>query len=208
MPTKVGDTDNQTKSKKMEAYIFDAIRTPRGNGKAGKSSLKDIKPVQLLSQLYAALEQRTGLSNTEIEAVILGCVGQVGGQGANIAKVSTLYHGWEHHIEGITMNTFCSSALSAIGLANAKVSSGMNDLVIAGGIEMLSIVPMFADKGAWFADKEVVEKSHFTHMGVSADLIATIEDQRRTGCICRSISSKSGLCDSKWLFLEIFSACR
>ena len=72
----------------MEAYIFDAIRTPRGNGKAGKSSLKDIKPVKLLSQLYAALEQRTGLSNTEIEAVILGCVGQVGGQGANIAKVS------------------------------------------------------------------------------------------------------------------------
>jgi acetyl-CoA C-acetyltransferase len=159
----------------MEAYIFDAIRTPRGNGKAGKSSLKDVKPVQLLSQLYAALETRTGISDDAVEAVVLGCVGQVGEQGANISKVSTLYHGWGHHIEGITINTFCSSALSAIGLAKAKINSGMNDLVIAGGIEMLSKVPMFADKGAWFTDAEVIEKTHFTHMGVSADLIATME---------------------------------
>lgn len=159
----------------MDTYIFDAIRTPRGNGSAKKSALKDIKPVQLLAQLYTALEQRTGISDREIEAVILGCVGQVGAQGANIAKVSTLYHNWGHHIEGITMNTFCSSALSAIGLAHAKIKAGMNDLVIAGGIEMLSNVPMFADQGAWFADPEVIEKSNFTHMGVSADLIATME---------------------------------
>ncbi len=159
----------------MEAYIFAALRTPRGNGKAGKSRLKDCKPVQLLSQLYAALERQTGISNEAIEAVILGCVGQVGGQGANVAKVSTLFHGWGHHIEGITINTFCSSALSAIGLARAKITSGMNDLVVAGGVEMLSVVPMFADKGAWFADPEVVQKSNFTHMGVSADLIASLE---------------------------------
>ncbi len=159
----------------MEAYIFDAIRTPRGKGSAKKGSLKDIKPIELLSQLYTALEKRTGINNKEIEAVILGCVGQVGSQGTNIAKVSTLYHQWDHNIEGITINTFCSSALSAIGLANAKVTSGMNDLVIAGGVEMLSNVPMFADKGAWFADEEVIEKAHFTHMGVSADLIASME---------------------------------
>lgn len=159
----------------MDTYIFDAVRTPRGNGSAKKSALKDIKPIELLSQLYAALEKRTGINDETIEAVILGCVGQVGGQGTNIAKVSTLYHNWGHHIEGMTINTFCSSALSSIGLGNAKIKSGMNDMVIAGGVEMLSRIPMFADKGAWFADPDVVEKSHFTHMGVSADLIATIE---------------------------------
>ncbi|MEM9822556.1 MAG: acetyl-CoA C-acyltransferase [Bacteroidota bacterium] len=159
----------------MDAYIFDAIRSPRGNGKANKSSLHQIKPIELLSQLYTAFEQRTPIDHRDIESVILGCVGQIGDQGANIAKISTLYHGWGPHLEGITLNTFCTSALSAIGLAKAKINSGMNDLVIAGGIEMLSNVPMFADQGAWFADKEVARKSHFTHMGVAADLIATLE---------------------------------
>lgn len=163
----------------MDAYIFDAIRTPRGKGSAKKGALKDIKPIHLLSQLYTSLEKRTGINNEEIEAVILGCVGQVGAQGSNIAKISTLYHNWGHHIEGMTINTFCSSALTAIGLANAKITAGMNDMVIAGGIEMLSSVPMFADKGAWFADDEVVEKTHFTHMGVSADLIANLEKYTR-----------------------------
>ncbi|MEL6863177.1 MAG: acetyl-CoA C-acyltransferase [Bacteroidota bacterium] len=163
----------------MEAYIFDAVRTPRGKGAANKGSLREVKPVDLLAQLYTALEERTGVSDQEIEAVILGCVGQVGGQGTNIAKISTLYHQWGHHIEGITVNTFCTSALSAIGLANAKVVSKMNGLVIAGGIEMLSQVPMFADKGAWFTDEEVVKKTGFTHMGVSADLIAHLEGYER-----------------------------
>lgn len=159
----------------MDAYIFDAIRTPRGKGSNKKGALKDIKPVDILSQLYTALENRNGINDKELQSVILGCVGQVGGQGANIAKVSTLYHNWGHHIEGLTVNTFCSSALTAIGLANAKVNSGMSDMVVAGGIEMLSSVPMFADKGAWFSDNEVMEKTDFTHMGVSADLIASIE---------------------------------
>jgi len=159
----------------MEAYIFDAVRSPRGKGSAKKGSLRNIKPVQLLSQLYRALEERNTLDAKEIEAVILGCVGQVGGQGADIAKVSSLYHGWGDHIEGMTVNTFCSSGMTAISLAAAKVASGMSDMVVAGGIEMLSQVPMFSDKGAWFADTEVAEKTGYTMMGVSADLIANIE---------------------------------
>ncbi|MEO1262838.1 MAG: acetyl-CoA C-acyltransferase [Bacteroidota bacterium] len=159
----------------MDTYIFDAVRSPRGKGSAKKGALKDIKPIDLLSQLYAALESRTGVKDQEVESVILGCVGQVGGQGSNLAKVSTLYHNWGHHIEGLTVNTFCTSALTAIGLAKAKINAGMSDLVIAGGIEMLSSVPMFADKGAWFSDDEVVQKTDFTHMGVSADLIASME---------------------------------
>ena len=159
----------------MDTYIFDAVRTPRGKGSAKKGALKDVKPVDLLSQLYGALESRTEINDQEIDSVILGCVGQVGGQGANISKVSTLYHNWGHHMEGMTVNTFCTSALTAIGLAHAKINAGMTDLVIAGGIEMLSSVPMFADKGAWFSDDEVIKKTDFTHMGVSADLIASLE---------------------------------
>ncbi len=158
----------------IEAYIFDAIRTPIGKG-SKSGALSQIKPVELLSQLYSALEQRNAIQSTHIEAVALGCVGQIGEQGANIAKISTLYHGWSHHIDGFTINGFCTSALTAIGLATAKVRSGMNAMVIAGGVEMLSQVPMFADKGSWFNDTIVSEKSNFTHMGVSADLIASLE---------------------------------
>lgn len=162
-----------------EAFIFDALRTPRGKGSAKNGALKNLKPMDVLSQLYTALEKRTNLNDKDIEGIILGCVGQVGDQGANIAKISAVYHGWGNHIDGATVNTFCSSALTAIGMATAKIRSGMADMVIAGGIEMLSRVPMFADKGAWFSDQEVIEKSGFTHMGVAADLIASLEGFKR-----------------------------
>ena len=158
-----------------EAYIYDAIRTPRGKGSAKTGSLRNVRPINLLSQLYAALEQRNDLDTAAIDGVILGCVGQVGHQGANIAKISILYHGWADHIDAVTLNTFCTSALTAIGFASAKISSGMSDMMVAGGIEMLSQVPMFVDKGAWFSDADVIGRSHFTHMGVAADLIATKE---------------------------------
>lgn len=162
-----------------EAYIFDAIRTPRGKGSAKRGALKDIKPIDLLSQLYQALEDRTNLNDADISEVLLGCVGQVGDQGADIAKISTLYHGWGNHINGATVNTFCSSSLTAIGMATAKIRASMSDMVVAGGVEMLSRVPMYADKGSWFTDEQVIEQSHFTQMGVAADLIASIENFER-----------------------------
>lgn len=158
-----------------DTYIFDAIRSPRGKGSAKKGALRNILPVDLLSQLYSALEERNGIDGSEIENLLLGCVGQVGEQGANLAKISTLYHGWGDQINGVSVNTFCSSALTAIGLGHAQIQAGMSDMLIAGGIEMLSQVPMFADKGAWFTHPEVVEKADYTLMGVSADLIASIE---------------------------------
>jgi acetyl-CoA C-acetyltransferase len=163
-----------------EAYIFDAIRTPRGKGSAKNGALKDIKPIHLLSQLFTALEGRTGIADKDIEGIMLGCVGQYGDQGANIAKIATVYHGWGNHIDGSTVNSFCTSALTAIGMTTAKIRSGMSEMLLAGGVEMLSRVPMFADKGAWFSDKEVTEGSHFTHMGVAADLIASIEGYTQT----------------------------
>ncbi len=163
----------------METYIFDAVRTPRGKGSKEKGALANIKPINLLSQLYAALEKRNGIDSKDIDSLILGCVGQVGGQGANIAKISSLYHGWGDHIDAMTVNTFCSSALTAIGLAYAKVQAGLSDMVVAGGIEMLSQVPMFSDQGAWFADKDVTVKTNYTIMGISADLIASLEGFNR-----------------------------
>lgn len=159
----------------MEVYIFDAIRSPRGKGDKKKGSLREVKAIYLLSQLYSALEERNDMDSKAIEAVILGCVGQLDSQGADIAKISTLYHGWGNHIEGMTINTFCASSMTAIGLAYAKIKAGISDMVVAGGIEMLSQVPMFADKGAWFADADVTEKTGYTIMGISADLIASLE---------------------------------
>ena len=158
-----------------ETYIFDAVRSPRGKGHAEKGSLRNIKPIDLLSQLYTAIESRNDLDSSQLDLLILGCVGQVKDQGSNIAKISAIYHGWDDNIEGISINTFCTSAMTAIGLGMAKINSGMADLAIVGGIEMLSQVPMFADRGMWFADPVVSEKTGFTMMGVSADLIASQE---------------------------------
>ncbi|MEO1651952.1 MAG: acetyl-CoA C-acyltransferase [Bacteroidota bacterium] len=174
----------------QDVYIFDAVRSPRGKGSAKKGALKDTKPLDLLSQLYDALEARNPLDDKVLDSIILGCVGQVGDQGANIAKISAVYQGWSDHIQGLTVNTFCSSALTAIGLATAQIQSGMSNLVIAGGIEMLSRVPMYADKGAWFSDPEVVEKSHFTSMGVAADLIASLEGFKRTDLDAYAVQSQ------------------
>ena len=159
-----------------ETYIFDAVRSPRGKGHAEKGSLRNIKPIDLLSQLYTAIESRNDLDSSQLDLLILGCVGQVKDQGSNIAKISAIYHGWDDNIEGISINTFCTSAMTAIGLGMAKVNSGMADLAIVGGIEMLSQVPMFADRGMWFADPVVSEKTGFTMMGVSADIIASQEN--------------------------------
>jgi len=97
-----------------EAYIFDAIRTPRGKGSAKRGALKDIKPIHLLSQLYGALEDRTNLDNKEVQEILLGCVAQIGDQGADIAKISAIHHGWGDHIDGTALNSFCTASLSAI----------------------------------------------------------------------------------------------
>ena len=162
-----------------EAYIFDAIRTPRGKGSAKRGALKDIKPIHLMSQLYQALEDRTNLDDKDVQEILLGCVAQVGDQGADIAKISAIHHGWGDHLDGTALNSFCTASLSAIGLATAKIRSEMSDMVIAGGVEMLSRVPMFSDKGAWYADEEIAESAHFTQMGVSADLISSLEGFER-----------------------------
>jgi acetyl-CoA C-acetyltransferase len=158
----------------MDAYILDAVRTPRGAAKK-TGALASVKPIDLLAALYRALEQRSGLDTALVDDVVLGCATQTGEQGANIARISALYAGWSERVSGTTLNRFCCSGLDAINYAALKVSSGLERLVVAGGVESASRVPMFGDNGAWFADPLVRERTGFVHMGVAADLVATLE---------------------------------
>ncbi|WP_312470286.1 acetyl-CoA C-acyltransferase [Neobacillus sp.] len=162
----------------MEAFIFDTVRTPRGAAKKS-GSLLEVNPINYVSQLFHALETRNELSLAEVKDIILGCVTQVREQGANIAKVAALYTGLPSTIPGITVNRYCASGLDAVLIAAAKVKAGMDDLVIAGGVESSSRVPMFSDDGSWFSDPEVREKTNFLHMGVSADIMASLSGMNR-----------------------------
>ena len=158
----------------MDAFIIDAVRTPRGKGRPG-GALQGVKPIELLRPLYGALATRNNLDTSEVDDVILGCVTESGEQGSNIAKISALYAGWSDRISGATANRFCASALEACHNAAAKVATGMSGLIACGGVESMSRVPMLSDGGAWFQDRSVAEKTGFVFMGLSADLLATLE---------------------------------
>ncbi|MCU0447243.1 MAG: acetyl-CoA C-acetyltransferase [Microscillaceae bacterium] len=157
------------------AYIYDAVRTPRGVGKPEKGALSRTKPIDLLATLYHALQNRNSLNTSEIEEVILGCNTVIGEQGANIAKISALYAGWSAQIAGMTVSSFCTSGLEAFNTGAARIMSGMETGVVVGGVESMSRIPMYSDAGAWFQDSEVRQAVSYIHMGISADLIATLE---------------------------------
>ncbi|MGI9288408.1 MAG: acetyl-CoA C-acyltransferase [Pseudomonadales bacterium] len=160
------------------AYIFDAIRTPRGKARPD-GGLHDLSPLDLLDTLYHALQARNNLDPAAVGDVVLGCVTQHGEQAANIAKTSTLSAGWSSQISGITVNRFCSSGLDAINLAALKVAAGQDDMTVAGGVEMMSRVPMLADKAAAFIDLSVAARCQLLMMGSGADLIASLYDVSR-----------------------------
>jgi acetyl-CoA C-acetyltransferase len=156
-----------------QAYIYDAVRTARGRAK-DTGALHALTPLDLMAALYKALEQRSGLDPNKVEDVILGCATQVGEQAANIAKTSSLYAGWPSSIPGITVNRYCSSGIDAAIFAAMKVSTGMASCVVAGGVEMMSRVGMFADKPKAFTDPALASKLGMLMMGNGADLIATL----------------------------------
>ena len=156
-----------------EAYIFDAIRTPRGKGKAS-GALNEVKPVTLLTLLMKALEQRNHLDTAQVDDVVLGCVTPVGNQGGNIARAAVLNADWNEDVTGMQLNRFCSSGLEAVNLAAMKVRSGWEELVVAGGVESMSRVPMGMDGGALAYDPAVSGKVKFVPQGIGADLIATL----------------------------------
>ncbi|WP_294734864.1 acetyl-CoA C-acetyltransferase [uncultured Pseudomonas sp.] len=157
-----------------QALIFDAIRTPRGKGKAD-GALHSVKPVNLVAGLLTALQQRTGLDTRQVDDIVLGCVTPVGDQGADIAKTAALVADWDVSVAGVQINRFCASGLEAVNLGAMKVRSGFEDLVVVGGVESMSRVPMGSDGGAWVLDPHTNMHSHFTPQGIGADLIATLE---------------------------------
>ena len=156
-----------------EAYIFDAIRTPRGKGKKD-GSLYEVKPVNLLAGLLTELQRRNDLDTSQVDDVVMGVVSPVGDQGAVIAKVAALKAGWDFTCSGIQINRFCASGLEAVNLAAQKVRSGWEDLVVAGGVESMSRVPIGSDGGAWAMDPETNAATAFVPQGIGADLIATL----------------------------------
>ena len=158
-----------------DAFIYDAIRTPRGRGKSS-GSLHEVKPIALVAGLLRELASRNSLQDTAlVDDVVLGCVTAVGDQGADIAKAASLAAGWDEDVAGVTLNRFCASGAEAVNMAAMKVRSGWEQLVVGGGVESMSRVPMGADGGAMGMDPETAMKTGFMPQGIGADLIATLD---------------------------------
>jgi acetyl-CoA C-acetyltransferase len=157
-----------------DAFIYDHLRTPRGKGKKD-GSLHQATPVWLLRGLLQALQQRHELDTSLVDDVVLGCVTPLGEQGADIARTAVLDADWAQTVAGVTQSRFCASGLESVNLAAAKVASGFEDLVVAGGVESMSRWAMGSDGGAWFMDPRINQKLGFVPQGVGADLIATLE---------------------------------
>ncbi|MGA8112299.1 MAG: acetyl-CoA C-acetyltransferase [Actinocatenispora sp.] len=158
-----------------EAFIYDAIRTPRGRGKPG-GSLHGTKPISLVVGLLDELRKRNPTMDTDrLSDVLLGVVTPVGDQGSDIARTAALAAGLPHTVGGVQLNRFCASGLEAVNLAAQKVRAGWDELVVGGGVESMSRVPMFSDGGAWAMDPTTSYDTYFVPQGISADLIATME---------------------------------
>lgn len=162
------------------AYLLDAVRTPRGRGRRDKGALANIHPQELLAQTLRQLAQRTQVCTEDVSDVIAGCVTQFGDQGACVARNAVLAAGWPEVVTGVSLNRYCGSGLQACNFAAMGVMSGMQDLVVGGGVESMSRVPIGSDQAGLDGNNEHLRKQLYqVPQGISADLIATLED------ICR-----------------------
>lgn len=161
-----------------EAYIYDAIRTPRGLGKPS-GALHEVKPVNLLADLLNHLHSRHGFDTDAVDDIVLGCVTPIADQGADIAKTAALVAGWKDNVAGVSLNRFCASGLESVNIAAMKIRSGWEHLVIAGGVESMSRVKMGSDGGAWSMDPETSLATDYMPQGIGADLIATLDGYSR-----------------------------
>ncbi|MCB9684907.1 MAG: acetyl-CoA C-acetyltransferase [Alphaproteobacteria bacterium] len=161
-----------------EAYLYDAVRTPRGRGK-DSGSLYTVRPIDLLAGVMSALQERTGFASEMVEDAIIGCVTQAGEQGTCIARLAALQAWGGMEGPGVTLNRFCGSGLEAVNQAAAQVASGFHDLIVAGGVESMSRVGMGSDGGAMF-DPDFQWKVGSVPQGISADLIATLRGFSRS----------------------------
>jgi len=156
-----------------EAFIYDAVRTPRGRGKPD-GALHQVPPIRLATTVLNALRDRLQLDTAHIDDVILGVVSPVGEQGSNIARVAAIDAGYAQTVAGVQVNRFCASGLEAVNMAAGQIMSGQSDLVIGGGVESMSRIPMSSAGGAWYSDPQVAFHSHYVPQGISADLIASL----------------------------------
>jgi len=156
-----------------EAYIFDSIRSPRGKRKNG--SLNEITPTDLLSKLMLALSIKHDFDTARIDDVVIGCVMPINDQGANIGKTAAQYAGWDVDVPGMQINRFCGSGLEAINIATMKINSGWENLIVSGGVESMSRVPIGADGGSMIFESKVSLNNNYVPQGIGADLIATID---------------------------------
>jgi len=155
-----------------EAYIFDAVRTPRGKGRSN-GGLHEQTALQLATQMLEAIRDRNNLDTSKVDDVYMGCLSPIGEQGSNIARIAVLNADYAETVAGVQVERFCASGLEACNIAAAKVKSGEADMAIGGGVESMSRVPMGSTGGAWATDPSIAMKSYFAPQGVSADLIAT-----------------------------------
>jgi acetyl-CoA C-acetyltransferase len=160
------------------AFIYEAVRTPRGKGKH-TGSLHEVKPVFLLSGLLRNLQARHGFDTSLIDDVLIGCVSPIGEQGGDIAKTAAQVAGWSDSVPGVQLDRFCASGLEAVNLAAMKIASGWEDLVVAGGVESMSRVTMGAAGGASLIDPEISMLVNTVPQGISADLLATVDGYTR-----------------------------
>ena len=158
----------------QEAYVFEAIRTPRSKGKAS-GELHEVKPIDLVVTLMDELVARTDLDTSQVDDVVLGVVSPIGDQGSDIAKIAAQKANWDLDVPGVQLNRFCASGLEAVNMGAMKVRSGWENLIVAGGVESMSRVPMASDGGAWSSDPATNYDTYFAPQGVGADLIATLE---------------------------------
>ncbi|MBL7088314.1 acetyl-CoA C-acetyltransferase [Acidovorax sp.] len=161
-----------------EAYVFDALRTPRDKGKKD-GTLHEVKPIDLLVGLLTELQARHRFDTAAVDDVVMGIVSPVGEQGSVLPKVAALKAGWDFRCAGVQVNRFCASGLEAVNMAAQKVRSGWEDLVVAGGVESMSRVPIGSDGGAWAQDPATNSATLFVPQGIGADLIATLDGYTR-----------------------------
>jgi len=174
-----------------EAFVYDALRTPRGRGKAS-GSLHEVKPVSLVVGLIDEMRRRyPELDPATIDDVVLGVVGPIGDQGGDIAKTAAVAAGLPHTVAGVQLNRFCASGLEAVNTAAQKVRSGMEEMVLAGGVESMSRVPMGSDGGAWAMDPETSYETGFVPQGIGADLIATLGGWTRDSVDAYALESQT-----------------
>lgn len=171
------------------AYIYDAIRTPRGKGKKD-GSLYTIKPLHLAAGLLTELQSRHDLDTAQVEDLILGCGQPVREQGADIAKCALLYAGWNDCVPGVQLDRYCASGLEAVNQAASRIASGWEDLIVAGGVESMSRIPMGTGGGAIFNDPDVSDARGLVPQGISADLIATLDGYSRESVDALALESQ------------------